>query len=196
MPIHILPGATDPSGVILPQQPFPRAMFGRVSGFSSFTCETNPTYIRIGSYDNTDESTRGQPDIARTFLINSGQPLNDMFKYLPSPPTTRLSLAESTLRWRHIAPTAPDTLWCHPYFEGDPFIIKETPDIYVVGDQPKLQTKLIADRDGGKEGKKCRIILVPRFAETGTVVLVNLRTLDVRSVQFTAERMSGALEQS
>lgn len=110
-----------------------------------------------------------------------------MFKYLPSPPTTRLSLAESTLRWRHIAPTAPDTLWCHPYFDGDPFVIKETPDIYVLGDQPKLQTKLVADG----EGKKCRIILVPRFAETGMLVLVNLRTLDVRSIRFSAEGMTG-----
>jgi DNA polymerase delta subunit 2 len=105
-----------------------------------------------------------------------------MYKYVPSPPVTRLTLAESTLRWRHMAPTAPDTLWCHPYFSDDPFIINETPDIYVIGDQPRFQTKVVVDEDDDK--RKSRVILVPRFADTGVMVLVNLRTLDVRTVQF------------
>jgi DNA polymerase delta subunit 2 len=73
--------------------------------------------------------------------------------------------------------------------------MQETPDVYVIGDQPKLQTKLVVDGDEGEEGKKCRIILMPRFAETGVLVLVNLRTLDVRSLQFTAEGMSGVGEE-
>ena len=175
MPIHILPGSTDPSGTILPQQPFPRAMLGTVASFPSFHCETNPTYLRISTDDE-------RPEVTRTFLINSGQPLNDMYKYVPSPPVTRLSLAESTLRWRHMAPTAPDTLWCHPYFSDDPFIINETPHIYVIGDQPRFQTKVVVDEDDDK--RKSRVILVPRFADTGVMVLVNLRTLDVRTVQF------------
>jgi DNA polymerase delta subunit 2 len=176
MPIHILPGPTDPSGTILPQQPLPRAMLGTAASFSSFRCETNPTYLRIGTND--------QPHLTKTFLINSGQPVNDMFKYLPSPPNSQFLLAESTLRWRHMAPTAPDTLWCHPYFSMDPFIIQETPDVYIIGDQPRFQTKMVVDEDSET---KSRLILVPRFAETGTMVLVNLRTLDTRTVQFAIE---------
>ncbi|KAJ4488230.1 DNA polymerase alpha/epsilon subunit B-domain-containing protein [Lentinula aciculospora] len=186
MPIHILPGETDPSGTILPQQPFPRAMFGTVSTFSTFTCETNPTYLSLSS----DSSP-----ITRTLFLHSGQPVNDMFKYLPSPPHSRLSTVESTLKWRHIAPTAPDTLWCHPYITSDPFIFEETPDLYIVGGQKKLMTKLVKDdsKDDGLR-KRCRLVLVPGFAETGIFALINLRTLRVKAIRFRGENMSGSME--
>ncbi|KZT28588.1 hypothetical protein NEOLEDRAFT_1161072 [Neolentinus lepideus HHB14362 ss-1] len=189
MPIHVLPGESDPAGTILPQQPFPRAMLGAVSSYSSISCETNPTYLRIASgmdaETSASTSSSSRKSYTRTLLVNSGQPLNDMFKYLPSSSATRLSIAESTLRWRHIAPTAPDTLWCHPYFTTDPFVISQTPDLYIVGCQPKFQTKLVSEKD-----KRCRIVLVPRFSETGILVLVNLRTLDVKTVQFATEGMA------
>lgn len=156
-------------------------MFGKVSSYETFTCETNPTFIQIAS----DESSSSIP---QTVLVNSGQPLNDMYKYLPSPPSTRISLAESTLRWRHIAPTAPDTLWCHPYYDYDPFILKETPDLYLIGNQPRFRTRMVvADKDEGNEGgvkKRCRVVLVPGFAESGMLVLVNLRTLKVKTRCF------------
>ncbi|KAK7043698.1 DNA polymerase delta small subunit Cdc1 [Paramarasmius palmivorus] len=173
MPVHLLPGESDPSGVILPQQSLPKAMFGSVASLSSFNCETNPAYLRLGN-----------EKITRTLLVNSGQPLNDMFKYVSCPPHTRLSLLESTLMWRHMAPTAPDTLWCHPYLEVDPFIIEETPDIYIVGGQEKLITKMISDRNS-----RCRIVGVPSFANTGILVLINLRTMDVKKITFDAKGM-------
>ncbi|KAF9066872.1 DNA polymerase alpha/epsilon subunit B-domain-containing protein [Rhodocollybia butyracea] len=185
MPIHLLPGATDPSGTILPQQPLPRAMFGAISSFPSFSCETNPTYLSLSSNSSPTP---------RVFLLHSGQPVNDMFKYLPSPPHTRLSIVESSLKWRHIAPTAPDTLWCHPYSTADPFLIKETPDLYIVGGQKKFMTKMVED-DGKDDGiqKRCRLLLVPEFYRTGIFVLVNIRTLRVKTVMFRGEGMSGGM---
>ncbi|THH14322.1 hypothetical protein EW146_g5992 [Bondarzewia mesenterica] len=185
MPVHLLPGSTDPSGTILPQQPIPRAMFGGASTYATFSCETNPTYLRLASGLDTSEAEGRSKKRSRTILATSGQPLDDMFKYLPSPPMTRLKLAESTLRWRHMAPTAPDTLWCHPYFTTDPFVLTQTPDIYVIGCQPRFSTRLV------KQGsKQCRIVLVPKFAETGVLVLVGLKMLDVRIVKFSVEGMS------
>lgn len=189
MPVHLLPGASDPSGTILPQQSFPRAMFGAASTYATFTCETNPTYIHLasGAQDSLEDLKKaGQPlPRSRLILATSGQPLNDMFKYLPSPPATRLSIAESTLRWRHVAPTAPDTLWCHPYFTTDPFILTETPDIYAIGCQPRFSTRLVK-----QNSRECRIILVPGFAETGVLVLVSLKTLDTRIFKFSVEGMN------
>ncbi len=73
----------------------------------------------------------------------------------------------------------------------------QTPDIYVVGNQPGFATKLV--EDDGDEGledeterspKRCRIVLLPRFRESGLLVLVNLRTLEIRRVQFAVEGMS------
>jgi DNA polymerase delta subunit 2 len=173
MPIHLLPGDSDPSGTIIPQQPLPRGMFPGASSYASFTCETNPTYIRLDPLE-------------RSLLVNSGQPLNDMFKYLPSPPHTRLDILESTLKWRHIAPTAPDTLWCHPYFSADPFILNATPDFYVVGGQKQFGTRLVTEGE-----RRSRVIMVPDFSSTGTLVVANMRTLDVRTISFNSVGMSG-----
>ncbi|CAL1704119.1 unnamed protein product [Somion occarium] len=200
MPIHVLPGESDPSGTILPQQTLPRAMFGGASAYSSFRCETNPAYIHIASGSASNAAAKNGASSSkvdaserrRTLLVNSGQPLNDMFKYLDSPPHTRLSIASSTLHWRHMAPTAPDTLWCHPYFTTDPFIFAETPDLYIIGNQPAFGTKMVTDKQDEDEAR-CRIILVPGFRQTGTLVLVNLRTLDVKTVSFAAQSMGGAL---
>lgn len=89
-----------------------------------------------------------------------------------------------------MAPTAPDTLWCHPYFSADPFLIQETPDLYIVGGQPRFGTRLV-DEDGDDGRKRCRIMLVPAFAKTGLLVLVNLRTLDVKTVGFGVHGMTG-----
>lgn len=199
MPVHILPGETDPSGVIMPQQPLPRAMFGAVAKLSSFSAETNPTYLRFACGLQEDGQTLGCPAVSRTLLVNSGQPLDDMFKYLPSRRNTRLSLLESTLRWRHMAPTAPDTLWCHPYFDGDPFIITETPDLYIVGNQKRFATKVITKdgEDGNADTSRvrCRIVMVPDFARTGELVLINLGSLEVRTVIFSVEKMTGGGEE-
>ncbi|KAG5727599.1 DNA polymerase subunit delta-2 [Termitomyces sp. T112] len=190
LPVHILPGESDPSGTILPQQALPKAMFGAVAKLPTFSCETNPTYLRLGCQSGVP----GRPLLERNLLINSGQPLDDMFKYLPSPPNTRLSILESTLKWRHMAPTAPDTLWCHPYFGTDPFIITTTPDLYIVGNQRRFATKIVVDQDKNGEGSKarCRVVLVPEFSRTGVLVLINLRSLDARTVTFAVQGMTGA----
>ncbi|KAK7023760.1 DNA polymerase subunit delta-2 [Favolaschia claudopus] len=189
MPVHLLPGESDPSGVILPQQPLPRAMFGAVASCGSFSCETNPTYLRFAPVSTPEAASDG---VGRTILVNSGQPLNDMFKYVPYHPKIPLALLESTVRWRHMAPTAPDTLWCHPYFGSDPFIISETPDIYAVGGQEQFGTKLLVHKED--KTKRCRLILVPRFADTGILVLVNLRTLDAKPIKFKIQGMAGGSE--
>jgi DNA polymerase delta subunit 2 len=209
MPIHLLAGPSDPSGIILPQQPLPRAMFRDAASFGSFSCETNPTYIRIALGTESDRDDRGQNsgtndkhsisnkaggrreftrhenDRPRTILVNSGQPLADLMKYTPnSSPSERLDMAALTLRWRHIAPTAPDTLWCHPFFTTDPFVLHKTPDIYVIGCQPEFASRLVQN-----ETSRCRVVLVPSFSESGMLVLVGLRSLSVKVIRFSAKGM-------
>ena len=204
MPIHLIPGPTDPSGAILPQQRVPRGMFGKVHEYSTFACETNPAYLRfaIGEEPESETETevdteteadlgrtrwkapRTPPSLSRTFLVNSGQPLDDMYKYVLSPPTTRIQMAENCLKWRHMAPTAPDTLWCHPYFDLEPFILPVTPDFYVVGNQPEFSTELVEEEDDLEGKRRCRVVLVPEFSKTGSLVLVNLRTLEATCVRI------------
>jgi len=62
----------------------------------------------------------------------------------PTPtPQNRLTLMESTLKWRHICPTAPDTLTCYPFATEDPFVLEECPHVYAVGNQPEFGTRVI-----------------------------------------------------
>ncbi|KAH7107455.1 DNA polymerase alpha/epsilon subunit B-domain-containing protein [Auriculariales sp. MPI-PUGE-AT-0066] len=165
LPVHLMPGPTDPTGSAIPQQPIPGSMFGDVNLSQNLRCETNPSLF---SFDG------------QGVLVISGQNIDDMCKYFPEPRVDRLGMAGDTLRWRHIAPTAPDTLWCYPYFDRDPFALKESPHVYVIGNQPDYRTELVADEDGDP----VRIVLVPSFAKTQTIVMLNTKTLEVTPVMF------------
>lgn len=79
-----------------------------------------------------------------------------------------------------MAPSAPDTLWSYPFNDRDPFIIEKTPHVYFIGNQPQFEDSLL----NGPNGQKVRVILVPSFAETGIMVLVNLSTLECSAVHF------------
>ena len=113
-----------------------------------------------------------------SFLGSSGQPLDDIMRYLPS--DDRLAALAESLRYRHLAPTAPDTLGCAPFKTSDPFIIKECPHVYFAANQPAFSETLVE----GEAGQRVRVITLPDFGATRTIVLVNLRTLECSPVTF------------
>jgi DNA polymerase delta subunit 2 len=47
MTVHLVPGAADPAGATLPQQPMPRAMFGEAKMSEGFSTETNPCWLGV-----------------------------------------------------------------------------------------------------------------------------------------------------
>ena len=59
------------------------------------------------------------------------------------------------------------------------------PDVYIVGNQPDFATKLVV----GDDGQMCRVVLVPRFIDSGTIVLVNMADLTVKTMQFDIETL-------
>ncbi|CUA70493.1 Peroxide stress-activated histidine kinase mak1 [Rhizoctonia solani] len=126
VPLHVLPGASDPAGTALPQQPMPSWIFnpqGQLgSGSEALYMESNPTWIHSNG---------------KSILAHSGQPLNDI--YIHSVDDERMSMVRNTLKWRHIAPTAPDTLWSYPFDGQDPFVLDKTPDVMVHVLSPTMQ---------------------------------------------------------
>lgn len=66
----------------------------------------------------------------------------------------RLSLLSSCLEWRHLAPTAPDTLATYPFHDCDPFIIDSTPHVIFAGNQPSFGTRMLT-------GAGCNVIAPP-----------------------------------
>jgi DNA polymerase II small subunit/DNA polymerase delta subunit B len=67
---------------------------------------------------------------------------------------------------------------CYPFQDDDPFVMTQCPHLFVVGSQPKLDRAVIE----GPDGQMVRLIAVPRFSETGEVVLVGTETLEVERV--------------
>lgn len=47
LPINLIPGPDDPAGVLLPQQPMPKVMFGGKK-MEGLECVTNPTWLEVG----------------------------------------------------------------------------------------------------------------------------------------------------
>ncbi len=95
-----------------------------------------------------------------------------------------LTLSVRPVRSTHSHLTLTSTLYhilgCYPYFKNDPFIITRTPHLYFIGNQPRFESILLTHKDG----QKTRVVLVPRFSETGQVILVNPRSLDIRVVSI------------
>ena len=168
LPVDLMPGDTDPANVSLPQQPIHPTMFPQSKAFlgSTFNSVTNPYECDIGGV---------------YFVGTSGQTIDDIYKYVEC--GDRLAMMERTLRWRHVAPSCPDTLWSYPFQNMDPFVLEKCPEVYFVGNQPRFETRLIE----GSKGQRCRMVAVPKFAETGEVVLVDLKTLACEVVKICVE---------
>lgn len=185
LPVTLLAGASDPANVSLPQQPLHPALFPRSRAYAA-----GPP-----SATSTTKKTAPQPDThplhpatnpafftlsGHLFLGTGGQTIDDIAKYID--PADSLELMEHTLRWQLLAPTAPDTLWCYPYQNEEPFVLQDgwCPHVYFVGNQERFGTSVVE----GPEGQKVRCIAVPKFAETGEIVVVDLTTLEVEVVRF------------
>ncbi|CAM9590090.1 unnamed protein product [Ascophyllum nodosum] len=169
-PVDVMPGESDPANYTLPQQALHPCLLRNSGRFGSLKRVTNPHEAKIGG---------------RIFLGSSGQPLRDMARYTtlgnedPKKPAC-LQRLEQTLRWRHMAPTAPETLGCYPFVTEDPFIIEECPDVYFAGSQPEFATSLVE----GSEGQKARMVCLPTFASSGEAALLDLETLDCTPIRF------------
>ncbi|XP_048248281.1 DNA polymerase delta subunit 2-like [Haliotis rufescens] len=163
--VDILPGATDPTNHVLPQQPLHRCMFPQSSAYPTMNTVTNPLDLSV-------EGVR--------LLGTSGQPIQDIWRY--STLEDNLDILEKTLVWGHLAPTAPDTLGCYPFYSEDPFIITHCPHVYFAGNCKEYGTKMFK----GPDGQEVVLVSIPRFSLTSTAVLVNLRSLECQPISFDA----------
>ncbi|XP_046387214.1 DNA polymerase delta subunit 2 [Ischnura elegans] len=158
VPIDLMPGEFDPANFMLPQQPLHRCLFPQSSRYPTFHGVTNPHECEIGG---------------KLVVGSSGQPVDDIarFSRLEDP----LAILRSSLQWAHLAPTCPDTLPCYPYYDEDPFVMTQKPDLYFAGNQEKFQTDFY---------KGTRLICIPEFSTSKTAILVNLSNLDCEPITF------------
>jgi DNA polymerase delta subunit 2 len=184
MPVTIMVGEHDPANTSMPQQPIHPAMFPHSRAYST-TNFKDPETEEPSWFDSVTNPWDGDIEGWR-FMGNSGQPVDDVLKYISlggedgKSPEGRLEVMEALLRWRCGAPTAPDTLWCYPFQERDPFVIEECPHLFFIGNQPRFDTSIVE----GADGQQVRLVTIPGFHETGQLVLIDTETLEPEIVQF------------
>lgn len=177
--VDVMPGASDPSSHLFPQQHFHPCMFPKSCMFSTFNCTTNPH--RATFNDNIE------------LLATSGQNIDIIKKF--SGLDDSLDIMSHHLKWANCAPSAPDNLYSVPYENEDPYVIDFIPDIYIAGCQESYQRKFhnyTMDNTGSQADKtepgspKSRTLLinVPRFDATFSCVLINLLDLESHCINF------------
>lgn len=166
-PVDVMPGPKDPSNYSLPQQPLNRCLFPRAATLTTLGLEkvTNPYSAVIDGVD---------------FLGHCGQPTQNILNYVTMPEGEDgiLDIMEKTLEWRHLAPTAPDTLSSYPFKMHDPFVVERTPHVFFVSNQERFEAKRVS----GPNGQTVVLVSVPDFCKTRTFVLLDLNTLDCHPV--------------
>jgi DNA polymerase delta subunit 2 len=97
-----------------------------------------------------------------------------------------LDAMQMTLELRHICPTSPDTLRSYPRLEADPFVIDECPHIYFSGNQEAFGERLLIDQKSKQQiyRQGVKLISVPSFQRTRSIVLMDLGTLQCYEVSF------------
>ncbi|KAI5292503.1 hypothetical protein KEM55_007749, partial [Ascosphaera atra] len=80
---------------------------------------------------------------------------------------------------------------CYPYQDRDPFILEACPHVFFAGNQAAFRTKIIEKQDAsdgmdvdGEEPVRIRLMTLPRFSETGELVLLDTETLETEVVKF------------
>ncbi|KAK2583982.1 hypothetical protein KPH14_006443 [Odynerus spinipes] len=163
--VTLMPGQHDPINVMMPQRPFHPCLLPKSSRFSSFQGGSNPW---IGQVEEC------------TIIGTSGQPIQDIMKASGSKDISTVEWLEKSISWRHMCPTAPDTLPAYPFYEKDPFIIKNCPDIYFSGNANKYETKLLR----GEQNQVIRLVCIPQFSTSHAAVLIDLNSLDTQLIYF------------
>lgn len=185
IPITLMPGSNDPGEICLPQQPLHRAFLQKNKqyvGGENLQSVTNPTWL--------------ESDSGLKLLGSSGQNIDDIKRYLTRDQINEIGeerlesvLLEYCLKWQNIAPSAPDTLYCYPFEDSDPFTLSETPHIFFAGNQDKFGWEKVYFNEYGAETKdksklSITVVSIPRFSESGQLVLIDEETLECEAINF------------
>ena len=158
-PTDVMPGELDPAHTALPQPPLHSALLPYAR-------------TRVHRAPNPHAFTLD----GKRFVGTSGQNIMDMLRFteLDGP----IECLSKALQWQHLAPSAPDTLPCHPSKMKDPFVIDQIPDVLFAGNQPSFAAKRV---DG-----RTTLVSVPSFTDTNTAVLLDLTNFSVELLCFEA----------
>ena len=164
IPVDIIPSLDDLSSDYFPTPAISEIMFPQSSSClnKTFNLVTNPYSFQLDGI---------------SFLGTSGDNINTIKQY--STLTNALEIMKLTLEWGHLAPCAPDGIRTYPYKQVDNLVKFNIPDVYFCGSQQEGAIKQEVLKD-----KEVNIITVPKFSSTGSVVIYNIKTKEMKLLKF------------
>uniref|UniRef100_A0A915PVC4 DNA polymerase alpha/delta/epsilon subunit B domain-containing protein n=1 Tax=Setaria digitata TaxID=48799 RepID=A0A915PVC4_9BILA len=183
--VDVMPGLGDPSTHLMPQQPIHRAVFPMGSQHGKMlNLVTNPYQFSLEGVQIM--GTSGELD--RNFRCFSnlhalGECLSDLKRFTKK--LSSVELLSKILDWQHLAPTIPDTVDGFPFMDREPFIIDLFPHILFAANQLEASHAIVE-----YEGNRRTLLLsVPSFTKTFSMVLVNLKNLEVIEHNFSIDKL-------
>jgi DNA polymerase delta subunit 2 len=163
--VYVLPGANDPVNRAYPQRPIHSALLCRnPKQTGSLHSLSNPVLFKVDDF---------------ILLGSSGENVHDSLRYA-SNDVSAIDALERMVHCQHIAPSAPDTLFCFPYQTKDPFLLQKLPHVLFAGNQDACQYRVLED----KNGIKCCLVTIPSFKKTKSVVILNLKDFSCFELAF------------
>lgn len=111
----------------------------------------------------------------KLFLGTSGENVQDILVHTKLNDT--IKIMKKQMKLRHMCPTAPDTLRSYPFEDEDPFFLKRTPNVYFAGNQKEFKTDVVE-----KKEFCMRLITIPKFSQSRSIVLLDTETLEAFQV--------------
>jgi DNA polymerase delta subunit 2 len=149
-PLLLLPGRSDPCAARLPQLPYHRCLF---PSKEKWHLVTNPVRFAFAGTAFLCAAGESPADVARTTGLGFHR------------------AQRALLKWRHLAPTAPDDL---------PTVASGTRDLLVLDedDWPHVFVCGLADEFASSVARGVRVISVPEFVATKSAVFFDLASGD------------------
>ena len=157
--VILMPGLHDVGSVLLPQKPLNKCLFDNTEGLELVT---NPCTFQLDG---------------KIMLGISGMSIIDIMDH--SNKNDPIEIMKEQLEWRHICPTAPNTLRTYPFEGIDPFVLKESPNVFFAGNQSKFDTTVISQKD-----ITIRLMCIPRFLNTQKLAVLDIETLEAFEIDL------------
>jgi len=211
LPVDVVPGRDDPTTANWPQRPLHRSLLKQTNRYfasspSSLVHSTPNPYAAQLEIPADDSSLNDKDDanVQKLSMIGTdGLNVHDLQHHVVNEdgtaPIAELDALQKTLEWGHLCPTGPDTVPTAPHAEQDPMVLLPLsgeedddenngsavlPQLYFCGNATEFATRRVNVTTKGNQTQTVRLVCIPKFAETSTAVLVNVRNLEVELLKF------------
>lgn len=215
--VELMPGDNDMSNAFQPQQPLHPVLLPQATRYSSLRLVTNPFEFVAATAQQVSCSeaafqppTPNEPNKSSEgvgFFVTSGQNVNDIVRQTEF--ASALDAMAVLVASGCACPTAPNTLFCYPFKDTEPFLFERTPHCLVACDQTTYETRyatlgeleaetssyltssgtvseeVVRASSGTSSTEGVRLVCVPSFERTGTIVLVNVNSPQLETTAIT-----------